>query len=292
MKIMDEIYRKISDRLRELEKREGQLSRFAKVYRELLHIQMEARVQAVVVRPNLGESRDRLREGIPLLLFEDFRPDWDQVETVCKQIIAWVAMDPEAPFEKGEDPRNIGSDLGFLREAAEAWYRGLSLQTLPVAQRFDVELLTSVVGATLKPFLSAYSRLLLPEVDQESWRRKVCPVCGGKPDFSSFREGGTRWLFCSRCDGEWLFSRIECPYCGTRNQEALAYFSPEEETSLYRLHVCAECHGYIKGIDLRGTEKEAMLPLERILTLDLDTWGQEKGFKPGWAIEQLREQQG
>jgi formate dehydrogenase maturation protein FdhE len=61
---------------------------------------------------------------------------------------------------------------------------------------------------------------------------------------------------------------------------------------LYRLYICEECHGYIKGIDLRVKGEEALLPLERVLTLDLDIRGQEKGYEPGWTIEELREQQG
>jgi FdhE protein len=285
MEVTNEIDSRIMESLRSLEKGEGEFSRLARVYRELLQIQMDAKLRARVIRPDLGEHlvRERLREGIPLLLFEDFHPDWNQVQAVLKQIIARVAVDSEVPREMHDDLRNIGSDSGLLREAAEVWYRGLSLKTLPVAQSVDVELLTSVLGATLKPFLSAYAALLLPEIEQESWRRNYCPVCGGKPDFCSLKEGGTRWLFCSRCDGEWLFSRMECPCCGTRDQEALAYFTSEEQPGLYRLYVCEECHTYIKGMDSRLSDADVLLPLERVRTLDLDKQGQEKGYEPGWT---------
>ena len=158
------------------------------------------------------------------------------------------------------------------------------MKILPIAHSADIELLASVVGATLKPFLSAYSELLYSEIDQELWRRKYCPVCGGKPDFSSLKEGGARWLFCSRCDGEWLFLRMECPYCGTRNQEALAYFTNEDQPGLYRLYVCEECHTYLKGIDARLSGVEVLLPLERVYTRDMDRQGKERGYEPGWTI--------
>jgi len=285
MKGINEIDSRIIGSLRDLEKGEGEFSRSARVYREVLQIQMEAKVSATVVRPNLSEDlvRGRLREGIPLLPFEDFHPDWKQVQAVSKQIIAHVVGDFEVSLEMYDDLRNIGSDVGFLREAAEVWYRGLSLERVSIARTGDVELLASVVGATLKPFLSAYSESLYPGIDQELWRRNYCPVCGGKPDFSSLKEGGTRWLFCSRCDGEWLFLRMECPYCGTRNQEALAYFTIEEKPGLYRLYVCEECHTYLKGIDSRLSGEEVLLPLERVLTLDLDRQGRERGYEPGWT---------
>ena len=35
------------------------------------------------------------------------------------------------------------------------------------------------------------------------------------------------------------------------------------------------------AIDLRRTESQVLLPLERVMTLDMDREGQEKGYKPG-----------
>ncbi len=153
---------------------------------------------------------------------------------------------------------------------------------MATAEGVDCELLGSVIAATLKPFLSAYARLLLPEMNQELWRRRYCPICGGRPNFAYLdKERGARWLVCSRCDAEWLFVRLECPYCGTQNQAALAYFTDEEESCLYRLYVCGECRTYIKAIDLRRTGSEILLPFERVITLDMDRQAQEAGYKPG-----------
>ena len=228
--------------------------------------------------------QDRLREGIPLLLLEDLSLDWDHVQAVFEQITVWAAKDSEDLGEI-ESLRNTIRNTSLLREVVSTWYKGYSLTDIATAQGIDHKLLTSAVGAALKPFLFAYSRLLLPEVDQELWRRRYCPVCGGKPDFAYLdKEKGARWLLCSRCDAEWLFLRLQCPYCGTQDQNALAYFTDEEESHLYRLYVCEQCHTYIKAIDLRCTESEVLLPLERVTTLDLDKQVQEKGYKPGWTI--------
>jgi len=141
-------------------------------------------------------------------------------------------------------------------------------------------LLEDIIQATLKPFLVGYSKALLSSVNQERWRRGYCPICGGSPDFAFLdKEYGARWLLCGRCDTEWLFQRLECPYCGNQNQAALAYFTDDE--GLYRLYVCEQCHTYIKAVDLRRTESQVLLPLERVMTLDMDREGQEKGYKPG-----------
>jgi hypothetical protein len=35
-------------------------------------------------------------------------------------------------------------------------------------------------------------------------------------------------------------------------------------------------------VDLRNAKTEIFLPLERLLTLDMDRQGQEKGYQPGY----------
>ena len=113
----------------------------------------------------------------------------------------------------------------------------------------------------------------------ESWRRGYCPICGGSPDFSFLeKEEGARWLMCSRCDTQWLFQRLECPYCGTQDQTALAYFT--DDKGLYRLYVCDKCKGYLKTVDLRQAESGINIDLERLLTSDIDIQAQESGYRP------------
>ncbi len=90
------------------------------------------------------------------------------------------------------------------------------------------------------------------------------------------KEVGARWLLCSRCDTEWLFQRLECPYCGTNEPNALSFF-PDDE-GLYRLDVCDQCKCYLKAIDLRKAKDDTLLPLERLYTMDLDRQAKENGY--------------
>ena len=116
-------------------------------------------------------------------------------------------------------------------------------------------------------------------VDQENWRRGFCPVCGGNPDIAFLdTERGARWLVCSRCDAEWVFQRLQCPYCGCTDQNALAYFTDDKGS--YRLYVCEQCKHYLKAIDLRQAEEGVLMPLERLFTLDIDRQAQEDGYSP------------
>ena len=91
-------------------------------------------------------------------------------------------------------------------------------------------------------------------------------------------EYGARWLLCSRCDAEWLFQRLECPYCDTKEQKALSFFTDDEQ--LYRLYVCDQCKCYLKAVDLRKAKAEIPLPLERLYTIDLDKQAKEYGYHP------------
>jgi len=264
----------------------GQLPNLVEFYGELARIQEKAISRFSVVKQSLAEDTclDRLSQGIPMLLFKDLSLDWIRVQKLFQEVASVVAKDSSDPSKEIESLRDIASNIPLLEHLVRVWYEGSSLAPVAVARGIDDAVLTFVVRATINPFLSAYSKVLLPLVNQQSWRRRYCPVCGGKPDFAYLdRERDARWLLCSRCDAEWLFLRLKCPYCGNQNQDALAYFTDEEESYLYRLYVCEECRTYIKAIDLRRTESEVLLSLERIMTLDMDRQGQEKGYKPGWT---------
>ncbi len=281
----------IVQKLEEWEQREGELPSFVKLYCELLCIQSKAKTAFMASRQGFHDSiipqaaiSDRLTQGSPLLPFSDLSLDWEQVKAVFQEVAVAVAKDsPDSPGEI-ENLKNIASNTPLLQRAVRDWYQGASLASVAEASSVGKELLSFVVQAALKPFLLLHSEVLQPKVNQESWRRRYCPICGGKPDFSYLdKERRARWLVCSRCDAEWLFLRLECPYCGTQNQDALAYFT--DDRGLYRLYVCDQCHTCIKALDLRRTESEVLLPLERVMTLDMDRQGQEKGYTPGHWLQ-------
>ncbi len=277
---------RILERLDELERKERKLPDVLECHRELLQIQAEAKSRIGVTRYILDRdvADNRLREGTPLLPFGDFQPDWNQVRTVFDQVVTWAGKDRGYPIGESEGLRKIGQNHSLLKEAAEDWYEGHSAADIASAEGVDELVLTAALAATLKPFLLVYAGFLLPYVNQESWLRGYCPVCGGKPDFAYLdKERGARWLLCSRCDAEWLFLRVACPYCGTQDQDALAYLVDEEESHSYRLYICERCSTYIKAVDLRSSETDVLPPLERMMTLDMDRQGREKGYQPSFT---------
>ena len=269
---------KIIDKLAEIEKEEGKLPLLLEFYRKLLKIQSGVSKRIGTPNPGLSSEaiRARLHKGLPLVSFDELTLDWTLVQETFAKVYAAFARYPQL---FGEIPVKPESETGRLltKNAAKAWFTGKEpLLTIPDVSE---NLVQTMIQATLQPFMASYADALIGFLEQESWRHGYCPICGGSPDLAFMeKEYGARWLLCSRCDAEWVFQRLECPYCENRDQSTLSFFTDEKE--LYRLYVCEHCKCYLKTIDLRKTEAEILLPLERLYTLDLDSQAREHGYSP------------
>ena len=217
---------------------------------------------------------------MPLITFDELAIDWSLLKDIFTKVTATFADYTDLFGELPKSLKEPKSHPSLPKKVVRAWFERARLpSTIAVDDVNEYLLLDAIIHATLKPFLVSHAKALLSLVNQERWRRDYCPICGGRPNFAFLdKERGARWLLCSRCDSEWLFQRLQCPYCGNQNQGDLAYLT--DDTEAYRLYVCEQCHKYIKAIDLRRTESEVLLPLERVFTLDMDRQAQEKGYKP------------
>ncbi len=142
----------------------------------------------------------------------------------------------------------------------------------------------SVIGLALTSMkIASPASRLEASFDQESWRRGYCPACANLPDFAYLKEDGTRWLRCSSCDTQWLFQRIECPYCGNQDQQSLGYILADNEGfGGCRLYLCEKCECYIGAIDTREASSLTLWTLERLKISRLEKEAETMGFKPGW----------
>jgi FdhE protein len=272
---------KILKRLQEWEEKEGSLPRLLEFYQRLLGIQSGAKSRVDVAKHSLSKEAisNRMRCGSPLLSFDDLSIDWSLLQNMFEEVTTLFTTYAEVFGEVPENLKDSSSCLTLLREITKAWFEGASLPPQMPISGVNEALLELIIHATLQPFLISHCEALLSFVNQEQWRRRYCPICGGNPDFAFLdKERGARWLLCSRCDAEWLFQRLECPYCGTKEQGALAYFTDDE--GLYRLYVCERCQHYLKAIDLRHIDYEVLLPLERFLTLDIDIQAHKDRYSP------------
>jgi FdhE protein len=270
-------------RLDEQEGHEGALPKSLEFYRGLLRIQSETESRIGVPELSLGEETigDRIRHGTPVLGFDDLSIDWSLQQNVFDEVTVLFTDYPEV-LRESSNLEGAGPRPSLSKETARAWYEGARLPLPKAASDASEALLTLIIHGAFRPFLIRHCEALLKLVNLEQWRRGYCPICGGNPDFAFLdKERGGRWLVCYRCDAEWPFQRLQCPYCGTQNQDDLAYFTNDK--GLYRLHVCERCRSYLKTIDLRQTEHEVLLPLERYLTLDIDAQAHQDGYRPGSA---------
>lgn len=267
---------KILKKLGKQEKKEGHLSKSLVFYRKLLSIQsaVKRRISAPGTSLNKETANERITAGRPLLEYSDFVIDYSLLGEAFKEISALFAG-----YLKDSPEINayLQSTPTVTEEVIEAWFKGSRLPLPGKADDTTEAIWELIIHASIKPFLVKYRETLYDLIPQEFWRRGYCPLCGGRPDFAYLdKERGSRWLLCSRCDTEWLFQRLECPYCGTRDQNALSYLT--DDKGFYRLYVCEKCRQYVKVIDLRQTEEEILLPLERLLTTDMDIQAQEEGY--------------
>ena len=249
----------------------------------LLRLGIEAKPRIGTPKPHL--TRDAisslLMQGKPILTFDDLGLDWSLLEELFRAAVRILIGESAGSQENSQRLNQLAANTPLLRQVARDYYNDIPLSATATEHCIDTPLMEACISAALAPFLAAHSEALSELVAQELWRRKSCPICGGVADFAFLeKDQGARWLMCSRCHMEWLFQRIQCPYCGTQKHESLAYRTNSQ--GLYRLYTCEECHGYIKAIDLRKAGSDVLLPLEGILTVDLDRQAKEANYRPGY----------
>ena len=113
-----------------------------------------------------------------------------------------------------------------------------------------------------------------------TWDKGYCPICGSAPLIAKIAEGkGTRWLHCSKCTHEWIFSRVICPSCESTNQKAMDYFFIEgkEQESTF---VCKQCNRYIITLNKVSDLTDFHGEVSALSLVHLDVLMQEKGYKP------------
>ncbi len=278
---MNEIDGKVLSRLEKWQEKAEVPSELVAFYRSLLRIQLKAERRIGIPSPGLSTEAisARLDSGLPLVQFDELRLDWSLFKDVFDEVTSIFAGHDQLFGRVPQSLIELGAS-SLLEDVARAEFSGTELPTAVAVERADKPLLANIIQATLKPFLVGHARSLQPYVNQERWRRGYCPICGGNPDLAFLeKEYGARWLLCCRCDTEWLFQRLECPYCGNQNQNTLAYYTDDD--GRYRLYVCEQCQQYLKTVDLRRTNEEVVMSLERLFTFGLDAQAREYGYGHG-----------
>jgi FdhE protein len=273
-------YARILEELHSQADKRPELADFIQLHCELL--QAQARGQFSPRGPALSdeEATERLRQGSSLLSPESLELDGQTLAALCDEIgsIA-VGHRPDLKDTLASIRAWLEEKRGQIEALAVEYLREGRVREGEGAG-LDGKLLAFIFNNALRPLLRAEAEALAPRVDDSAWYRSRCPICGGEPDMAALeRESGRRRLLCSRCDSEWTFQRIGCPFCGNDNPVQLAYYPSDDR--VYRLSVCEQCRRYLKTIDLRQIAGERLLPAERVLTVAMDMAALDAGYGEG-----------
>ena len=215
--------------------------------------------------PDVAIMRARWSAGQAALTWEDLAVHWATFHALLDQQAEAVARHYPDLSQTVRDFADSEPATG--RVAARAWYIGEE-QTAAIS---------GLLAAALYPWLARAAEAVRPHLDADLWRRETCPVCGGRADLAILEEKvGARSLCCARCDTRWDYPRLGCPFCGKEDPALQGYYA--SDNGCYRLFTCDSCHGYLKTLDLRQANRPVLLPLERILTLSMDTAAREQGY--------------
>jgi len=270
----------IDKMLNRLAEAEQPLPTYLELFRQIIDVQKQSNI------PDLSQSLAKLKEKVPhspgkrkpVISFDDLVIDWTETKDLLQKVVRLTKEYLAPTFEETAELDRICTDHKLAENMSKSWFEAGTASGKGSKSTDIGPLIASVLQATFYPLLTTYSNELSPMIKQESWYQRYCPICGGSPDLAFLdKERGARWLLCSRCDTKWLYHRLVCPYCGNDEQKTLAFFT--DDKGLYRLYVCDKCHHYIKAIDTRKSETEILLPLARVLTLDMDRQAQEMKYQ-------------
>jgi len=263
----------------ELQKCTGQLpflEPLIPAYVALLHIEQSTDVPPLPLEVTPSEARSMLERGIPLL-HRDAPP-------ILPEAIGevWVRVCDVAARSLEQQAEALQAARDWPQTQREEWLAALGQYfrdgELSRDDPAEKELLAFLMVHAWRPFLLRWANDLAPLLNDGLWGKKNCPACGGQPDFACLtQETGERRLFCSRCDTEWHFDRVGCPFCGNRDPATYGYYTNED--SPYRLYACNQCRRYLKTLDLRQVIGERILPVERIVSSGIDASALQAGYR-------------
>lgn len=266
----------------------------------LLHMaeqvwQARQRVQATLpeaVLPALAEAEAHA-QGAPLLPREDFPVDREAAAALFKTLLD-ICAEQETLRAVTQSLRDFLAEGTFsLADAFSAYAAENEAPFAAWAERAPQapQLLYFLVANSLAPQLAHIGAAVLPAHKVELWEHGHCPVCGSpalvgelaKGDNSrnpgnEINKGGQRLHSCSFCGVVFRAKRLQCPFCLEENTDKLRFFTVPAAPN-FQVHVCENCHGYIKIADFRERHDRVFQPeLDDLATLPLDLAAQQAGY--------------
>jgi FdhE protein len=247
------------------------------LHQEVITARAEVEPDVTHLKPDEKEVEQLIERRIPLLRRWELQWDEESLSRLSAQICDIGARHRHEMASQFEEIRSVlTDDPDQTRKLVKGYLREGRVEP-PGRPDIDQEVLSFVLNNALHPFLQTHSAVLTPLIEDQKWYQRLCPVCGGEPDFGYLEKkvGGLR-LLCSRCDTVWTYKRGECTFCGNSDRKTFAYYLGDDE--VYRLYACGKCERYLKVIDGRQTARKPILPLQRITTIGMDISARQEGY--------------
>lgn len=227
------------------------------------------------------QAAAKLAADTPLLRGEQLAMDEGDMRRRCSRICKAV--------QRHRTDRTAAFAAQALRRGRRTW-SGLAAELLAGRVRsihvwaedmeLEAKLFATVLRLTLLPVLARISDGLAPLRRGIPWEHGHCPTCGSWPLLGEFRGlEQACFLRCGWCASEWEFSRLQCPFCGTRDHRLLGYLHVEGEETRYRAAVCEACRSHVRMVSTLAALDEPRLLVADLATLHLDLIAAERGFE-------------
>jgi len=259
--------------LRALAERQPELSAAASLQIELVEAlrRIQTRIATASVIMTTEEIAARLSSGQPLVSFERLPIDWNEARLLFRKIADVLRRHDAIDADGVARLHEVGRSPA-LPDLARNWFEH-------GASDPSIDMLDEVLAWSLRPFLVRSADILQQRGAFGAWKRGVCPVCGGEPDFACIISSGERLLICSRCLTRWPTEQYACPFCGEADKQRITSFATPDGT--YRVTACQSCRRYLKTLDGRRAGRAVMPALDSIATLPLDAVVMQRGFTNG-----------
>ena len=224
--------------LRALAERQPELTAAASLQIELVDAlrRIQTRIATTSVILPMNEVAERIASGRPLLDFDRLPIDWTEARLLFRQITDVLRRHDALDAAAAARLHDLGRSP-TLPDLARQWFDSGAIDS-------DLEMLDEVLAWSMRPFLVRSADVLQQQAAFGAWKRGVCPVCGGEPDFACITANGDRLLICGRCQTRWPTEQYACPFCGENDKLRITSFATPDGT--YRVTACQTCLRYLE----------------------------------------------
>jgi len=252
---------------------------------QLALVDMQRRVQSRVPLPWIQVEDAWLKTqrtaGRPIVRFSDIPLEWTDFRLTLRQTADILRRHDALEAAEHAAIVALGRDGHALEPLVTRWYTATSgvegsdsRERLPAGSPAALE---QVLVLALRPFLARCAEALGQRAEIVSeWHHGHCPFCGWEPDFAVITPNADRRLICGRCNAQWPFAPLTCPFCSNDDRALVTSFATRD--GRYRVYACDVCRRYLKAYDGRKASRPVMVSVDSIATLPLDAAAMQRGY--------------